>query len=549
MLPLVDSNKQQGWRLPYSVLPWIRLTPALLLILLFVLVGVASLIALLLQGSGQDWGRALFSSYLWRIIRFSLLQATLSAALSLMIAIPVTSALMHRRFLGREALLGLFAVCNVVPTIVAVLGIVVVYGRSGWVQSLLDGLALDMQVPLYGLTGILLAHVFFNFPLAVRFFIQSYQLVPSGQWRLANQLGFTRMQAFRIIEWHYIRKALPGVFVLIFMLCFTSFAVVLSLGGGPRASTLEVAIYQALRFEFDIPKATLLSMLQIAICTLVALVVYRLSPVSRQDFSLSGSQTYPVRDSRSAKVFDGVIIGIAILVVIPPFMAIFAPLFSSEILVTLSDHMTWTATWTSLRIAVPAATLSVVLGLGFAYVARFTLQSLNWPKLTGKLEHLGNVILMVPALVLATGLFLLFRALGYGFEAGYWIVVWVNAVMALPFVLRALTPDLYQQELRYRLLYQSLDLWGWYRLRLEWPFIRKAVGQAFGFALLLSLGDMGVIALFGSDGLVTLPLHLFRLIGSYRLNQGACVAVLLVSLCFLLFYLSSRLIGGRRVIR
>lgn len=39
-----------------------------------------------------------------------------------------------------------------------------------------------------------------------------------------------------------------AVAALIFMLCFASFATVLSLGGGPKATTIELAIYRALSF-------------------------------------------------------------------------------------------------------------------------------------------------------------------------------------------------------------------------------------------------------------------------------------------------------------
>jgi thiamine transport system permease protein len=116
--------------------------------------------------------------------------------------------------------------------------------------------------------------------------------------------------------------------------------------------------------------------------------------------------------------------------------------------------------------------------------------------------------------------------------------------MALPFVLRALMPVMYQQERRFRNVYLSLGIRFWSRWRLEWSLIRPSFSQALGYALLLSLGDMGVIALFGSQGLVSLPLYLFQLIGSYQLEEGACVAVVLISLCLILFYCSSRFIGG-----
>ena len=71
--------------------------------------------------------------------------------------------------------------------------------------------------------------------------------------------------SFRFIEWPVMRAALPGVAGLVFMLCITSFTLVLTLGGGPRATTLEVAIYQALRFDFDPARAVTLTVLQIVL--------------------------------------------------------------------------------------------------------------------------------------------------------------------------------------------------------------------------------------------------------------------------------------------
>ena len=342
-----------------------------------------------------------------------------------------------------------------------------------------------------------------------------------------------------------MKKVLPGAFVLIFMLCFSSFAVVLSLGGGPKFSTLEVAIYQALRFDFDLNRASFLALLQVSICTLFALVVYRIAPVNRQDVSLLAVRHYPLKDSYWAKLVDSLALCCAFVLVIPPFLAIFDPIFSPIFFKTLQSPALWLAVWVSLQIAVPAALISLLLGVCFGVVARFCMSRRYVSFLPNKIEHLGNMILMVPGLVIATGLFLTLRDLGFGFQSSYWIVVWVNAVMALPFVLRALMPIMYQQERRFRNVYLSLGIQSWSRWFLEWPLIRRSVAQALGYALLLSLGDMGVIALFGSQGLVSLPLYLFQLIGAYRLEEGACVAVVLISLCLLLFYCSSRFVGGK----
>ncbi len=519
------------------------LRPAWLGFSLYLVIAGAAFAALLGYASPSSWGQYFADPYTWRVVRFSLLQASLSALLSILLAIPMASCLFHRRFLGRQTLLSLFAISMVVPTIVAILGIVVVYGRSGWFTSVFG-----VSFPLYGLGGILLAHVFFNMPLAVRVILQAYSLIPDAQWRLASQLGLSRWHVFQLIEWHYLRKNLPGVFLLIFMLCFSGFAVVLSLGGGPRSSTLEVAIYQALRFEFDLNKASYLSLLQVLICSLVALAVYRFAPSVRQDVSLYQGERLRLRSSWWANLADFSALAVVLLWVLPPFAAILVPIFSALFWQTLGMENLWWSLWHSVRIALPSGLLALGIGLSIAALAR----ALRWRQETDawaqRLEQSGNLVLMVPSLVLATGLFLLFRNLGVSIKHAYWIVVWVNAVMALPFVLRALMPTIYQQEKRFRHLYAQMNITGWARLRLEWGRIRSAAAQGMAYAVLLSLGDLGVVALFGSKGLETLPMYLFQLIGSYRVEQGACVAVVLILLCLLLFYVINRLVGGRRAV-
>ena len=87
--------------------------------------------------------------------------------------------------------------------------------------------------------------------------LQALQSVPTEQHQLAAQLNIKGFTFFRLIEWPYLKSQIVSAFVLIFMLCFTSFTIVLALGGGPQNSTLEVAIYQAIFFEFDLPKAAL----------------------------------------------------------------------------------------------------------------------------------------------------------------------------------------------------------------------------------------------------------------------------------------------------
>ena len=274
-----------------------RALPALLVLGLLAVLITAPLVSLVNLGSlpGFAAGDLEFwrSAYIRRVLAFSLWQALLSTLLSVLPAMLVARAFaLQPAFPLRSLLLRLFALPLVVPAVVAVMGVVSVYGSDGWIP---------LGRSLYGLGGILLAHVFFNLPLAVRLLLPHWQAIPQRHWQLSNQLGMTAWQRFRLVEWPVLREGLPGVLLLVFMLCLTSFAVVLTLGGGPRSTTLEVAIYQSLRFDFDPVRAVVLALLQLVLCALVALLTLnRQSHLTKQRNRRSETRKTNPRDRRKS---------------------------------------------------------------------------------------------------------------------------------------------------------------------------------------------------------------------------------------------------------
>ncbi|MCB2105580.1 MAG: thiamine/thiamine pyrophosphate ABC transporter permease ThiP, partial [Rhodobacteraceae bacterium] len=187
-------------------------------------------------------------------IRFTLWQASLSALLSALLAIPAARALARRRFPGRALLIALLGAPFILPVIVAVIGLLAIFGRAGVLNQGIVALGLP-PVSIYGLNGVVLAHVFFNLPLAIRLLLQAWLAIPAERFRLAASLGMGPAEVARFLERPMLRETLPGVFVAVFLICLTSFAVALTLGGGPRATTVELAIYQAFRFDFDLGRA------------------------------------------------------------------------------------------------------------------------------------------------------------------------------------------------------------------------------------------------------------------------------------------------------
>jgi thiamine transport system permease protein len=483
-----------------------------------VLLGLVPLIAYALQQGGA----VAFDGYIWSVLRFTLTQAALSTSLSILPAIFVARALVRQEFPGKAALLALFAVPLALPVIVAVLGITAVYGNAGWLGGWFD---------LYGLTGILIAHVFFNLPLATRILYESLQSIPAETHRLAAQLDVSGWAFFRTVEWPYLKPAIASAAALIFLLCAASFVVVLTLGGGPSATTLEVAIYQSLRLDFDLARAVTLSFLQIVLCAGLGLLI------SQSQFT-EASAPLRMRTMRfdgkhlKGRIVDAVVIAIAAFVVIPPLMAIAAVglgglQYTEQLPVAFA---------TSIALGLTAAVLTVA----FAWImARADVQT---PRFGSFLSVMVLAGLIVPPAVIATGWFIAFRGWSGNFALALAMIVALNALIALPFASSILRPAVMRHAAAHDRLCAQLGVSGWNRLRLiDSPALRQPLAQALLMAFVLSLGDLTAVTLLGTQGIITLPSLVAQQMGNYRSTAAGGTALLLAVLCYGLTLAAHRL--------
>jgi thiamine transport system permease protein len=480
--------------------------------------------------------------YLWHVIRFTFWQALLSALCSVLPAILLARTLFRRRFPGRQLLLRLCAMTLVLPVLVAVFGILSVYGRQGWLAQICNWLGVDYRFSPYGLQGILLAHVFFNLPLATRLLLQALENIAIEQRQLAAQLGMNAWQQFRFVEWPAIRRQIFPAAALIFMLCFASFATVLSLGGGPQATTIELAIYQALSYDYDLSRAATLALIQLFCCLTLVLLSQKLSQ------ALPVGQTNAQRwrnpdDSPLRRITDGLLIVLALLLILPPLLAVVFDGINRAAVSVLQQPALWQALWTSVRIALGSGLLCVLLTMMLLWSSReLRLRQKNgWAQ---AMDLSGMLILAMPGIVLATGFFLLLGDTTGLPQTPWPLVIMTNALMAVPYALKVLDNPMRDVAERYNPLCISLDMRGWQRLRwVEMSALKRPIAQALAFACVLSLGDFGVIALFGNENFRTLPFYLYQQMGSYRSQDGAVTALLLLLLCFLLFTLIEKLPG------
>ncbi|WP_333827104.1 thiamine/thiamine pyrophosphate ABC transporter permease ThiP [Pararhodobacter sp.] len=500
---------------------------------------VAVLLALNLGALGAVYRRAgpaaaVFGPADWAALRFTLLQATLSALISVALAIPVARALARRRFAGRRALVVLTGAPFILPTLVAVSGLLAVFGRGGLANQALGWAGLP-TVSIYGLQGVLLAHVFFNLPLATRLILQGWSRVPAEHLRLAASLGFGRRAMWRHIEGPMLTRVVPGALAVVFLICLTSFAVALTLGGGPRATTLELAIYQAFLFDFDLGRAALLALVQagLGIAALLALAGFTLPGMAMTGLDRDA----PAAPGGMARLLDGIAIALVAAFLLLPLAMIV--LRGAPHLAGLPASV-WMATLQSLKVAALSVVLLAVFTAALALAAVWSRRA------APLLEGVGMSALVASPMVIGTGLFIMAFPFIAPARLALPVTALVNAAMALPFALRAVLPALHRAEADYARLSASLGLGVGAHLRLVlWPRLRRPAGFALGLGAALSMGDLGVIVLFAQTGGETLPMQLQRLMGAYRTQDAAGAALLLLVLSLAAFTLLERLIGGK----
>ena len=211
----------------------------------------------------------IFSSNAFLVIRdavfFTFYQSVLSTLLTLALGLPAAYLFARYHFHGRSFLRTLTAIPFMLPTVVVAAGFTALLGPRGWVNlGLMDLLGFKTPPIVFAgtLGAILLAHIFYNTSIVIRIVGNALAQLDPRLEQAALTLGAKPGRVFRQITLPLLRPSILAAALLVFIFDFTSFGVVLLLGG-TRFSTLEVEIYkQAISF-FNLPLAVVLSLIQL----------------------------------------------------------------------------------------------------------------------------------------------------------------------------------------------------------------------------------------------------------------------------------------------
>lgn len=536
--------------------------PAMLVLLaLFALPAAANLGAAFTADDGSftlERIRATVSApYTWRLLGFTVLQAALSSVFSVLAALPGAYLYANYRFRGKRMMLTLASLCFVLPSILVVLGFVIFYGNSGAVNWLISKITGGETVKfLYSFRAIIMAHVFLNAPIVLTLVTDAWAHTPRSAENAAKLLGASPSRVFLTVTLPRIAPSILSASLLVFLFCFTSFSIILVLGGGPAYTTLEVEIYRLNNIAMDQAGAASLSVFSLMANTIV-LIAHTLASRSFAGREKSRDDRAVTPSSRKTKVAIALYNLAALVFILGPLLSIpvrslrstskrygegfslraYAELFGLERgMGAMADA--GAALANSLCIALAVAALATVMALFLSLsIAK---SGRKWPEIAAMLP------MAVSSVTLGLGYNIIKSRVGStGMAAAYALVLCAHLVMALPFAMRTILPQAKAANPRVAMASATLGAGGAKTvLMVEAPSLKYACARAFMFSFALSMGEVNATMTLAEGKVATLPILLYRLINSYN-YQGACAIGTLLALATLVVFAIGENAGRR----
>jgi len=494
--------------------------------------------------------QAFTSPSILHVLGFTFWQAGLSTLLTLALGIPGAYLLARYQFRGKSLLQALMGIPFVMPTLVVGVAFNALLGSSGWVNlALMDWFDLVAPPIRFSntLTAILAAHVFYTTTIVLRMVGDYWSHLDPRLEQAARVLGANQWQTMRQVTIPLLLPAISAASLLVFLFDFTSFGVILVLGG-PRFATLEVEIYYQTVSLFNLPLAAVLSLIQLA-CTLGMTVLYsRLSTRLTRPSSIRPQQYTQRRPiTWRSKLFASMLVGILVILLTFPLAALALRSFTH--VSTGRDQTTAQSGFTldyyreltinrrqSLFYAPPAA--SIGISMGYAGLTALMAMALGLPSAwalardqSSSFNRLIDPILMLPlgtsAVTLGLGFIVALDQPPLDLRASWLLVPLAHTLVAFPFVVRSLTPAL--RSIRPRLQQAGACLAASPAqdfLKIDLPLVDRAVLVASTFAFTISLGEFGATTLIARPEFPTLPVAIYRFLSlPGGLNYGQALAL------------------------
>ncbi len=471
-----------------------------------------------------------------RILWFTFWQALASTGLTLLVGLPIAHALSRYRFPGRSVIRSIAVVPFVLPTVVVAAAFNSLFEQADTVfdQTMFGQSVFEQITSQRSLLAILGAHVFFNVAIIIRVVGGFWQGMDGSLEEAAQVLGAKPLAAFRRVTLPRLAPVILGASLLVFLFSFTSFGVILILGG-PKRATVETEIYRYAISRGELDVAALLALIQLGIVIALATASARFQR-SYAKASTGRSKPVPLTvNTMNRRLHLGLVVFLVMVVIGLPIASLvgrslqvgdgygLANYTNLAEPVSLLPTTSVLALLTSLKFALMAAVVASLIGL----ISAFGI--VRGGRMGRLVEAASLVPLGISAVTLGLGYLLAFTV--FDFRRSIWLVPLAHAVMGLPFVLASVVPAMRSIDDRLRQVAATLGASPTrVGLGVVWPLVRRPLMTGAGFAAAISMGEFGATSFVArGKGSFTAPLAIFRLLSQPgELIRGQAIALSVV---------------------
>jgi thiamine transport system permease protein len=494
------------------------------------------------------------SSYYWETLAFTLLQALLSTLLTLGLALPVAYITAHYNFAGKSTILAIITLPFMLPTIIIAVAFSTLMGQQGllnqWLMSIffLDAPPIQLERTF---AIIVIAHIFYNFALAVRMISNYWSQLPLRFTEAAKALGASKIQLIWELWLPMLRPILLSAGLLIFIFNFTSFGVVLVLGGLQHA-TLEVEIYRQAANLYDLPTASALSLVQLLFVFALMITYERIRPPT-SNVTTEQFKPHPTRLKQKLLVYGTM--AIPLVIIATPLVALAwrslvftadTPLLQNYALLMTQSHRSVLnapaiySLISSIGNALAATSIALFIGLSLAYAIAQTKTLLS-----RSLEVMIMLPLAASAVILGFGYNIALDEPPLNLRTSPLLIPIAQSIIAIPFVMRSIVPTIRNMP---KNISQAAQILGANQQQvfrtITLPILKNSLIIAAVFAFTVSIGEFGASLFLARPNLPTATQAIFRLLsqpGAASVGQVMALSTLLMLTCVLAFLIIERL--------
>ena len=533
-------------------------TAPVIFLLLFYFYPLGSIIHLIFGEASAEGAGSLDWFSIWKPITFTFWQAILSTLATLIIGLPAAYVFARYQFFGKRFIRILTTIPFILPTVVVAAAFNTLLGPRGWLNLILMNLFDLTAAPpiniMNTLSAIIIAHVFYNTTIMIRVIGSAWSQIDPRIESAGRVLGASPFKTLWTVTLPLLKPSILAASLLVFLFDFTSFGVVLILGG-PQFATLEVEIYIQSLYMLNLKLAGILSMIQLIFTLLFTLLYSR----------FLGSKSIPIApsmkgegvskpDSNRERLLIIIVNVVLIILLILPIVSLGARSiikldadrgergqiqtgltfnYYKELFINRRQSLFYVPPIDAIRNSIIYASLTVIISVTLGIMTARALTKPLW------INRVLAPILLLPlgtsAVTLGLGYILIYSKLDF-FDISFpWIIPVAHSLVALPFVVRTVQPALSSipsnlKEAAAVLGASPRKVWK----EVELPIILRSVMAAAIFAFVISLGEFSATMFLTRPEYPTIPVAIYRFIsqpGQLNYGQALAMSTILMVVC------------------